>query len=139
MIILDTNVISEFMRQKPDRLVLQWVATQPARRLYTTAITQAEILLGVALLPDGKRRSLLESTVNEMFAEDFEGRVLPFDGSVAPDFANIVVTRRHNGRPISHADAQIASIARCHGAAIATRNISDFEGCHLDLINPWNR
>jgi hypothetical protein len=137
MIILDTNVVSELMRAEPDRQVVRWVAAQPVRALFTTAITQAEILLGVALLPQGKRRRALESAVEEMFAEDFEGRVLAFDGSAAPSFASVVAKRRQGGRPISQADAQIAAIAACHGARIATRNVGDFEECGVGLVNPW--
>ena len=138
MIILDTNVLSELMRPRPAQQVVRWVSGQPARRLFTTAITEAEIILGVALLPGGKRRALLESIVVDMFAEDFGDRALPFDSAAAPFFASIVAARRQGGRPISHADAQIAAIARCHGAAIATRNIADFEGCKVELVNPWD-
>ncbi len=137
MIILDTNVVSELMRPRPDPRALRWVSAQPTRSLFTTAITEAEILLGVALLPEGKRRRALELAVGEMFSDDFEGRVLPFDSAATSDFADIVATRRRNGRPISHADAQIAAIARCHGASVATRNVSDFEGCSVKLLNPW--
>ena len=113
------------------------VVLRPTR--FATAITEAEVLFGIALLPEGKRRRLLESAVAEMFSDDFEGRILPFDSAATRDFANIVATRRRDGRPISHADAQIAAIARCHGAAVATRNVADFEGCNLNLHNPWDR
>lgn len=139
MIILDTNVVSELMRPRPHRRVVRWVAAQSAHSLFTTAITEAEILLGVALLPEGKRRRTLESAVTEMFSEDFDGRVLPFDSAATRDFADVIATRRNGGRPISHADAQIAAIARCHGAAVATRNVSDFEVCDVELIDPWDR
>jgi predicted nucleic acid-binding protein len=138
MIILDTNVVSELMRPKPNRQVVRWVSSQPARSLFTTAVTEAEIQLGIALLPQGKRRKALESTVTQMFAEDFDGRVLPFDSAATVAFADIVASRRRSGRPISHADAQIAAVARCHGAAVATRNVSDFEDCDLSLLNPWD-
>lgn len=137
MIILDTNVLSELMRPEPSRQVVRWVAAQPVRALFTTAITQAEILLGLALLPHGKRRRALETAVDEMFAEDFDGRVLAFDSSAAPSFASVVAKRRQDGRPISQADAQIVAIAACHGARVATRNVSDFEDCGIGLVNPW--
>lgn len=137
MIILDTNVVSELMRPEPDPGVVRWVAAQPARSLFTTAINEAEILLGVALLPRGKRRRALAAAVHEMFAEDFADRVLPFDSPCARDFAAIVARRRNDGRPISHADAQIAAVASCHGAVVATRNTPDFEDCGVRLVNPW--
>ncbi|MFH2005223.1 MAG: type II toxin-antitoxin system VapC family toxin [bacterium] len=139
MIILDTNVVSELMRPRPNRQVARWISSQPASSLFTTAITEAEIRLGVALLPRGKRREALQSAVTLMFAEDFEDRVLPFGSASTSAFADLVASRRRGGRPISHADAQIAAIARCHGAAVATRNTADFEGCDLKLVNPWER
>jgi predicted nucleic acid-binding protein len=137
MIVLDTNVVSELMRPRPDGRVVRWVSEQAAGSLFTTAITEAEILLGVALLPAGKRQRLLQAAVAEMFAVEFAGRVLPFDSGATAGFADVVAARRRQGRPISHADAQIASIARCHDAAVATRNTSDFEGCAVSLVNPW--
>lgn len=137
MIVLDTNVLSELMRPSPHPRVVRWVAAQPVRSLFTTAITEAEILLGVALLPTGKRRSALKEAVVAMFAEDLRGRILPFESAAAAEFASILSSRRRGGRPMSHADAQIAAIARSHGARVATRNISDFEGCELSLCNPW--
>lgn len=139
MIILDTSVVSELMRPRPDRRVVRWVDAQPNRSLFTTAITEAEILLGIELLPYGKRREQLGKAVVEMFAQDFEGRILGFDSAAAPDFAGIIASRRRLGRPISHADAQIAAIAHCHGAAVATRNVPDFDDCDLTLLNPWDR
>ena len=137
MIVLDTNVISELMRPEPSQRVVRWVGSQPLASLFTTSISEAEILLGVALLPAGKRRKVLQSTVAEMFAEDFADRVLPFDSSAANIFASIVSSRQRVGRPISHADAQIAAIARCHGASVATRNVVDFDGCDVELIDPF--
>jgi len=137
MIILDTNVISELMKPKPNRRVVAWVSAQPRPSLFTTAITEAEVLLGVALLPAGKKRRALEATIADMFAEDFERRVLAFDSSAAGDFAQIVAARRQAGRPIAHADAQIAAIARSFGAAVATRNGADFAGCDVELHDPW--
>jgi toxin FitB len=105
--------------------------------LFTTTITQAEILYGIALLPTGKRQNELSKAAELMFSEDFTGRVLPFDRDAAVAFANIASQRRRNGTPISQADAQIAAICYTHGATIATRNFSDFEGCGISIINPW--
>jgi toxin FitB len=137
MIILDTNVLSELMRLKPDSKVIYWIAAQPAASLYTTSITQAEILHGLMLLPPSRRRSALEAAATSMFGEDFAGRILGFGSDVAPTYAQIDADRRRAGRPMSHFDAQIAAIARFMGASIATRNTDDFDGCGVTVIDPW--
>ena len=93
--------------------------------------------LGVRLLPAGKRRRALEIAVAAMFAEDFAGRIRSFDTAAVPDYVDIVCKRRAAGRPISQFDAQIAAIALSHGDKLATRNVSDFEGCGLLLVYPW--
>jgi toxin FitB len=138
MIILDTNVLSELMKPAPAAKVVKWMAAQPAPILYTTSITQAEILHGLMLLPRGRRRHALEAAATSMFAEDFGSRILGFCTDAAPRYAQIASERRRAGRPISHFDAQIAAIARSAGAAIATRNLADFEGCGLTVVNPWD-
>jgi len=137
MIILDTNVLSETLRPTPSATVLEWMRSEPALALFTTAITEAELLYGIALLPDGRRRRSLQEVVVRIFAEDLADRVLPFDRAAAHEFADIAASRRRAGRPISEADARIAAIARSRGAALATRNVEDFVGCGLELINPW--
>ncbi len=137
MIVLDTNVLSELMKPTPAESVVRWMAAQPATSLYTTSITQAEILHGVMLLPSGKRRSAFEAAAEAMFKEDFGGRVLPFGSDAAHPYARIAAQRRRAGRPISHFDAQIAAIAHSTGASIATRNATDFDGCGVKVINPW--
>ena len=138
MIVLDTNVISELMRPEPHPAVLAWVAAKPRATLYTTGINQAEILYGVAALPEGRRRSALATAAEAMFSEDFADRVLPFTGSVAPHYAEIVVARRQAGNPIEALDALIAAVARAAGAHVATRDTGGFEGCGLGLIDPWS-
>jgi hypothetical protein len=137
MILLDTNVLSELMKPAPDGSVVAWLASQPATSVYTTSITQAEILHGVGLLPAGKRRSAIEAAAEAMFRDDFAGRILPFGSDAAPLYARIAIERRRAGRPISHFDAQIAAIARLTGAVIATRNVADFEGCGVKVHDPW--
>jgi len=136
--LLDTNVLSELLRARPDGAVLAWFAKQAADSLYVSAVTQAEMLLGAQLLPAGKRRAQLEQALDAMFSEDFGERVLPFDASAAAAYAKVIVTRRRAGRPISQFDAQIAAIALSHRANLATRNTADFEGCGLTLSNPWS-
>ncbi|MBP2310749.1 type II toxin-antitoxin system VapC family toxin [Azospirillum soli] len=137
MVILDTNVLSELMRPAPSAEVLRWVAGRPATGLFTTTITQAEILFGLALLPEGRRRGDLLAVAGQMFAEDFAGRILPFDGAAAEAFAPIAAGRRRAGRPTGTFDAQIAAIARVHGATLATRNVVDFLDCGVTVVNPW--
>ena len=137
MIVLDTNVLSELMRPEPDANVTAWVSQRPATSLFTTTVTQAEMLYGLRLLPAANRRSRLEAVVSEMFATDFAGRVLPFDQAAAHAYAEIAATRRRAGRPITQFDAQIAAIARSRDAGVATRNVADFEGCGIAVIDPW--
>ena len=137
MIILDTNVLSELMRPTPAPAVVQWMAAQRAASLYTTSITQAEILHGLMLLPRGRRRAAFEAAATAMFTEDFGGRILGFGTDAAPRYAQIAVDRRRAGRPISHFDAQIAAIAQFTGATIATRNVADFSGCGVTFVDPW--
>lgn len=137
-ILLDTNVLSELLRAQPDPTVLAWVASQPANALFVSAVTQAEMMLGARLLPAGKRRQRLEQALEAMFREDFAGRILPFDSGCAADFAAVVAARRRAGTPISQFDAQIAAIALSHRLGLATRNVSDFEGCGLAVTNPWD-
>ena len=137
MIVLDTNVISELMRPQPNPAVSAWVAAQPRTALYTTSINRAEILYGVAALPSGRRRDAYDAVVAAIFAEDFAGRVLPFDGAAGEHYARIVSTRRASGKPIEGFDALIAATAAAAGFAVATRDLGGFEGCGLAIINPW--
>lgn len=138
MILLDTNVLSEVMRKDPSVIVLRWLDTQPVEQIWVSAISRAEIFLGIRLLPEGKRRDALHAAALGMFAEDFHNVCLAFDAMTADTYAEIVAERRSQGRPISVEDAQIAAIACARGMAIATRNTSDFEGISgLEIINPW--
>ena len=136
-VLLDTNVLSELLRSRPDPAVAAWVDSQPAESLCISAVTQAEMLLGARLLPAGKRRQGLERALAAMFDEDFGERILPFDSAVVAAYVDIVAARRAAGRPISQFDAQIAATARHHRSSLATRNTGDFEGCGVSLIDPW--
>lgn len=138
MIVLDTNVISEMMRPSPAPQVAEWFARNARSSLFTTALSQAEVLYGIELLPDGRRRNELMAAARPVFDEDFAGRVLPFDADSAVAFAGVAATRRRSGRPISQIDAQIAAIVRSRGASLATRNVGDFTKCGIALINPWD-
>jgi toxin FitB len=139
-IILDTNVLSELMRSQPESLVIEWFARQSAATFYITAITRSEILLGIALLPAGKRRDALADAADKMFQEDFPGTCLPFDESCTALYASIVANRRRSGFSITTEDAQIAAIALSRKLPLATRNSKDFLHISgLTLYNPWNQ
>ncbi len=136
MIVLDTNVLSEFVRREPDAVVIAWLDRQSAPQLTTTAITVFELLSGVALLPHGNRRSQLGRAVAAQIAA-FDGRLLSFDAAAAAHAADIAAARREQGRPIAVQDAQIAGIVRARGFTLATRNTRDFDETQVALLDPW--
>lgn len=135
MIVLDTNVLGELTRPNPAPDVLEWVDVQPASELATTSVTLAESLYGVARLPDGRRKIELERVVVAIF-DRFQGRIWSFDVSTANEYADLVAARFRDGRPISFEDAQIAAICRARGATLATRNVKDFDGVGVEVVNP---
>jgi toxin FitB len=136
-ILLDTNVLSEAIHVQSNPNVRNWMSSQQQQRLFVSAITQAEMLLGVNVLPVGKRRQALERAIDRVFNQSLAGRVLPFDSDSARRYADIVAKRRKAGRPIGAFDAQIAAVAHARGMALATRNVRDFEDCGVLVINPW--
>jgi hypothetical protein len=138
MIILDTNIVSEMMKPAPEHAVELWLDEQPAGTVFLSAITEAELRLGLAIMPDGQRRKALTVMIEGMMAEEFGGRIFSFDSRAAIEFAAIAAQRRQSGRPISISDAQIAAIARARGATLATRNMTDFAGCGIEIVNPWS-
>jgi len=136
--LLDTNVLSEWMRPKPAPAVLDWVGQQSPDRLYTSAITVAEIETGLALMPTGQRQRALQAAAGAMFAQDFANRLWAFDVAAAHVYAEVKAQRSRAGRPIGHADAQIAALALLHRATLVTRNVPDFNGIDgLAVLNPW--
>jgi len=137
VIILDTSVISELMKPEPSRKVFRWVSQQSPLDLFTTTISQAEVLYGIALLPKGKRRTSLQAAAESMFAEDFASRILPFDEDAARVFPEIVVARRSAGRPIAVLGAEIAAIAGSRASTVATRDMRGFGDCGVSVLNPW--
>ncbi|MBN9611294.1 MAG: VapC toxin family PIN domain ribonuclease [Actinobacteria bacterium 69-20] len=134
MIVVNTNVIFEMMREDPDPAVLAWAAT--AGRLHTTSITLAEVEYGIARLPAGRRRDLLAATAAEVFG-DFQDVILPFETRAARRYGTIVADSEASGHPIAMADAQIAAVCAAREAILATRNTSDFTGTGIELVNPW--
>lgn len=137
MIVLDTNVISEVMRQTPAPAVVAWLDHQATDNLYLTAVTVAEISYGLRVLPEGTRRRELSRRFRSFLTQGFEGRVLSFDGSAANTYAEIMGHRKEIGRPMGILDGQIAAVARCHGMGVATRNVRDFEACEVNVVNPF--
>ncbi len=138
MIILDTNVVSEFMTSPPASPVLDWLNDQDTSRLYLSTITIAEISFGLRVMPKGKRRRMLGERFHQFVASAFEQRILSFDGDAAQRYGEIMGHRKEIGRPISSLDGQIAAIARSQGGSVATRNIKDFEECQIELVNPFS-
>ena len=137
MIVIDTNVISEAMRLTPDPAVMAWFSEQDSAELHLTAVSEAELRAGAAILPAGRRRDRLAAEIEATIEEYFAGRVLPFDSAAARTYAAIAAARRSAGQPILQADCQIAAIARARDAAVTTRNTGDFALCEIAVIDPW--
>lgn len=138
MIVLDTNVLSEFMRPHPDERVVAWLKQQTRSDLFTTAVTRGEMLYGVLILSEGRRRTRMRQEVEAAFAVDMAGRVLPYDDAAADAHAAITAARRTQGRPAGQSDMMIAGIVHSRGATLATRNVRDFESCGIPLVDPWH-
>lgn len=139
MIILDTNIITEFMRTEPDAAVVNWMNTIPVAALYTTAINVGEQIFGLENLRgvDEPRRAVLQRDF-ELFLHTFvTGRILDFDTLAAREWGKVLTETRRGALERTVADMQIAAIARAHGYKLATRNRRDFEGLGVDLINPF--
>lgn len=137
MIILDTNVVSEIMKDAPDPKVLDWFERHESNRMWLTAISLAELLYGINRLPVGRRCRLLDEKLALVLEETFPDRCLNFDRTAAQAYGRIVQMRFESGRPISISDAQIAAIALAYDATLATRNVKDFDGTGVKLVNPW--
>jgi predicted nucleic acid-binding protein len=137
MIILDTNVISETFRPIPDRNVADWLREQPLSQVFVTSVNKAELLTGLALMSNGKRKQALANVIERFFEESLMTPVLGFEEAATIQYARIFSQRRKSGRPISEMDCEIAAIALTYGYAVATRNVWDFENCGINVINPW--
>lgn len=136
MIIVDTNVLSEFMRPAPAAAVTIWLGRQDSEELWTTTVTEAELLVGAAILPEGKRKAELERNIDATLSR-FGRRVLTFDRDAARQLAVVFSKRRAQRLDMKLADGQIAAIARAYGATVATRDIEDFAHTGVSIINPW--
>lgn len=138
MIIVDTNIVSEFMGTPPTPSVKAWLNAQQPSDLYLTTITIAEIHFGLAVLAEGQRKQRIQRQFSELLALVFAARVLPFNSATAQRYGVIRAARRAAGIPISPLNTQIAAIANEHHARLATRNTKDFTDCGLTLINPFD-
>ena len=139
MYVLDTNVISEVMKEEPDVAVAAWLRACPVEAAFTTTICQSEILYGVRRLPDSRRRYRLNAAAEAMFAESFGDRILPFDVAAASAYADIRVARERAGSPVAQEDGMIAAIAKVAGATVLTRDEAGFAGCGVPVVNPWRQ
>ena len=136
-VLLDTNVVSEVARPQASPAVTHWLRQQPPETLYLSAITIGELTRGVHRLPQSRRREHYESWITGALARQFQGRILDFDQEAAVIWGQLLADGDRSGRTRSPLDAQIAATALRHGLAVATRNVRDFEGLELDLLNPW--
>lgn len=137
MIVLDTNVVSEPLKPAPNPAVLDWLNAQEPQTLYLTTINLAELLAGVEALPAGRRRDTLAQALSTQVLSLFEGRILSLDTKAAEVFAKTSANAQAQGNTMGFADCAIAAIARANGFALATRNLRDFKGAGVQLINPW--
>ena len=138
MFVVDTNVVSELMSASPAPSVVAWLDECDPSDQYLTSVSVAELLYGVGRLPAGRRRDRIAAAVDGVIGEDFRGRILSFDLPAAVAYARIVSGRRIAGRPIGTADAQIAAICASRDAVGVTRNVDDFTGCGIDVVDPWS-
>ena len=136
-VLVDTNVVSELIRRLPNPAVGSWAATHALHDLFFSAVGEAELRYGAAILAAGRRRETLMADIDQMLREAFKERILPFDSQAAREYADIAAVRRSAGQPIAPADGQIAAIARSRNMAIATRNVRDFKGIDIQVVDPW--
>ncbi|MGD0762785.1 MAG: type II toxin-antitoxin system VapC family toxin [Roseiarcus sp.] len=137
MIILDTNVVSEPMKVNADPAVAAWLDRQAAETLYLTAVSLAELLVGVETMPAGKRREGVGAALGELLSRLFGARILPFDENAARAYATLVARARANGCALSAADAEIAAIATVKGFTVATRDTAPFVAAGVPIVDPW--
>ena len=135
--VLDTNVISELMRPAPSQRVVAWVGSHATEQMYLTSVVEAELRYGIAILPADDRRTRLARALEAMLADDFPNDALPFDSAAARVYADFAAHRRAVGRPISHEDCQIAAVTSTASATLVTRDVGDFAGLGLDVVDPF--
>ena len=139
MFVLDTNVISELMRQHPDPTVVGWINAQPSEKIWTTTVSVFEVFHGIEMLPDGKRQRVLQNAFEVALKEIFRNRILPFDFTAAVHAAKIAKYRKQAGFSSEIRDLQIAGIVAAITGTLVTRNTTDFEKSGAATINPWEK
>jgi predicted nucleic acid-binding protein len=139
MYVLDTNVISEIIKEVPEASVAEWLKTCPIDWVFTTVICQSELLYGVRRLPESRRRHRLQAALGSLFNQVLVGRVLTFGEAAASAYADIRIARERAGRPVAQEDGMIAAIVKIAGATVVTRDETGFAGCGVPVINPWIR
>ena len=137
MPVIDTNVLSEYLKERPNEAVIAWMDGIPTEEQFTSTVSLAEVNKGIARMTDGRRRRDREEAAYYLFHVGFAGRILPFDVQAAELFGEVFETRRRSGGSYYVEDCMIAAIAKAHGMAVATRNVRDFEGIGVDVIDPW--
>ena len=138
MILLDTNIVSEGLRPRPEPKVIAWIDTQPFEALYLCTPVLAEMFYGVEKLPEGAQKRYFAEAIDRIETNLFRGRILPLDLAAAREFGRVVTRRNRMGRPIGQMDALIAAIAIANRMMLATRDAEDFGGLGLDIINPFD-
>ena len=139
MILLDTNVVSELMRPIPHPAVAAYFRAQNLDELFLSAVCEGEIRYGIARLPTGRRRDDLAAAFRAFLDQGFRARVIAYDSACAAGYAAMRVARETVGRPVKIPDLQIAGTALAYRAAVATRNVADFEDCGIVVVNPWEQ
>ncbi|UQO38244.1 type II toxin-antitoxin system VapC family toxin [Burkholderia cepacia] len=139
MILVDTNVISEPLRREPNAAVIEWLDAQNVETLFLAAISLAEIRLGVAVLPEGRRREWLHQSIEQRVLPLFRGRILPFDDAASKAYASLRARARAAGVAIAPSDGFIAGAAEANGLIVATRDVTPFEAMGIRVIDPWAR
>ena len=137
MIILDTNVVSALMQQQPDPQVVDWLDRQPSESIWISAVTLFEGRYGLALLPDGRRKILLQESFEALIVQDLQSRIAHFDVTAANQAAELASQRKARGRPVDMRDTFIAGIALARRATLATRNVKHFDDLAIPVVNPW--
>lgn len=137
MIVLDTNVISELMKQSPDADVVRWLDSQPPESIWTTSISVFEVFYGIEIMPFGKRQAALHAAFKETLSKELEGRILNFDQASAVEAARISASLQRIGRRVDMRDVQIAGIVSARHGKLATRNSWHFVDSGVSLVDPW--
>lgn len=137
MIVLDTNVVSEALKPGRDPAVIAWLDQQSVETLFLSATSLAELLIGIAIMPDGKRKSTISAALDSLITRLFDTRILPFDEGAAMAYSQLVSAARAQGKAISMPDGQIGAIASVHNFSVATRDLAPFQALGVPVIDPW--